>query len=490
MTKSNDGLVLTAALRVKNEAKNLPRCLANLEKFCDHIVAYDDGSTDDTLKILDSHPLVRHVVSMQKGYYHETHDRSIALALATLTKPDWIIKMDADETLDDFGAANIRRLMKVPGIKAWTCHRFNFVDGETQGDAEIMHPLLFRHEPGKVFYFNIKFHKAFPNVDKIPGGWGRVNFRVKHYGYVDKTRKLAEIDKMGYTYGDYLTPYFNWDEDIDRPFLWQRVDRPPAYAATEPIYEPQLDAGHYGHQRFPDFEDKADFWLHLADLLIHDIDITEASQSINQAAQLIDEGSRADQRIQLAFYQSLLQYLRGQFTGAAEGFTQVAENTADFWPMMNYWAGWYLNRIARQPIFDANTPAECGLLPPARLMQHWRQIFVKQFTARINGPVVFFGGGHHTLVMDDEGHTQTIQPVGLVEELHNMGSIAAPRMSLEDASKIDNSILLFSGFNDRGLWKRTTEFGENRLCAQSIYSPRPNGGPFWFDEYANWRKKS
>jgi len=97
----NKRIVLTAALRVKNEEANLPRCLANLERFCDHIVAYDDGSTDRTLQILKSHPKVRHVVSFEKDFYHETMDRSIALALAALTEPDWILRIDADEEFEE-----------------------------------------------------------------------------------------------------------------------------------------------------------------------------------------------------------------------------------------------------------------------------------------------------------------------------------------------------------------------------------------------------
>lgn len=482
--------VLTAALRVKNEEQNLPRCLENLARFCDHIVAYDDGSTDGTVKLLRSHRKVRHVVSMNKGFYHETHDRSIALALATLTDPDWIVKWDADETLEERGVENIRRLMEIPGYKAWMCQRFNFVGDERHGDLETMHPLMFRYAPGKVFYYNIKFHKTFPNVDQVDGLWGRVNFRVKHFGYLDKQAKLTAVEQMGYTFGDYLNRDYEWIDEPRAPLLYQTVRRPPNQAATEPPNEPQPSDWQYTQKRFSLPPDEIDRRFVVLEDLLGGLSLPESEQLIDRLAALVKAKGSLEHLLRLTYDRAIFHYLWRDRPRARELFELARTQSETVWPFLHFRAGLYLERLAADDEPLSLVPPLATEPAPFEVHNRFRRLFLPEFLRRRGGrPTVLFGGGHHTLVMDDEGAVRALQPVGYVEEIIRSGSINAPRLTLDEAARIQNAVLLFSGFKDDALWRRVLEFGAAKLVVQPMYSMRPDGGPFWFDDYQTSRSR-
>jgi glycosyltransferase involved in cell wall biosynthesis/predicted Zn-dependent protease len=85
---------VSACLIVKNEAANLPRCLASLKGWVDEIVVVDTGSTDESVAIAES-------FGAKVGHFVWCDDfsaaRNASLELAT---SDWVLVIDADEALD------------------------------------------------------------------------------------------------------------------------------------------------------------------------------------------------------------------------------------------------------------------------------------------------------------------------------------------------------------------------------------------------------
>ena len=78
---------------------NLRRCLENLNSYCDEIVVYDDGSTDDSLEVIAD--FTEHVIVGGKNdFINETQHRSDLLRKALEFDPDYIFWLDADEVLD------------------------------------------------------------------------------------------------------------------------------------------------------------------------------------------------------------------------------------------------------------------------------------------------------------------------------------------------------------------------------------------------------
>lgn len=84
---------VSAVLIVKNMEETLANCLASLD-FCDEIICYDTGSTDNTLTIAQSFANVR---TIQGDFHGFGKSKQIAVSHA---KNDWIFSIDGDESVD------------------------------------------------------------------------------------------------------------------------------------------------------------------------------------------------------------------------------------------------------------------------------------------------------------------------------------------------------------------------------------------------------
>ncbi|MGK7922121.1 MAG: glycosyltransferase [Trichodesmium sp.] len=97
---------LTFCIIVKNEEKNLPRCLASVKNVVDEIVVLDTGSTDRTTEIAKEFGAKVH-------YFEWCNDFAAARneSLKYVTG-DWILVLDADEYLSPKIARHIREAIK------------------------------------------------------------------------------------------------------------------------------------------------------------------------------------------------------------------------------------------------------------------------------------------------------------------------------------------------------------------------------------------
>lgn len=93
---------ITACLIAKNEAKNLAETLSSLKNFCDDIVVLDTGSVDLTLEVARKYT---DKVYRSKIFNANTTWQQFSFAdarneaLSYCTGADWILSVDADETL-------------------------------------------------------------------------------------------------------------------------------------------------------------------------------------------------------------------------------------------------------------------------------------------------------------------------------------------------------------------------------------------------------
>jgi glycosyltransferase involved in cell wall biosynthesis len=108
---------LSAIIITKNEAAKIGACLDSLV-FCDERIVVDSGSTDDTVAIAKA-----------IGARVEHHDwagfgpqKNYALSLAA---GDWVLSIDADETVSPALAAEIERTIASPGADAYEFPRLS-----------------------------------------------------------------------------------------------------------------------------------------------------------------------------------------------------------------------------------------------------------------------------------------------------------------------------------------------------------------------------
>ncbi len=107
---------ISATLITCNEERNLPRAIESL-RCCDEVVVVDSGSTDRTVEIAEKLG-ARVIESHWRGYAAQKNFAS------EQASHDWVLSLDADESLSEMLEAEIWQLKKKgPDCEAYTMPR-------------------------------------------------------------------------------------------------------------------------------------------------------------------------------------------------------------------------------------------------------------------------------------------------------------------------------------------------------------------------------
>lgn len=252
------GAHLTVLLPVRNGESILPGWLDDVAGFADSVIALDDGSTDRTRSILDSHPLVtRTLTNPVRPTFHGWDDlgnrqRLVYAALADGAR--WMLFLDADERIDGDDASALRRFLETeaqPGF-AYGFEVFRMVED-------------FDHVDPRAFWVFRLFHAADATSPlgstrlhfvPVPSGierrhWLYTTVRIQHAGSLTAAHRAArfakyrEADPDNEHQGDYTT--LLGDPDVVVPWSPRRdglpvlvglqgryVDRLAEHASTWP----------------------------------------------------------------------------------------------------------------------------------------------------------------------------------------------------------------------------------------------------------------
>jgi glycosyltransferase involved in cell wall biosynthesis len=136
---------VSACLIVRDEAQNLPLCLAALQPFVDEICVLDTGSADDSVTIAEQH-------GARVGHFEWCDDFAAARnACLELASSEWILTVDADELLDPESAEALPEWLANPEAQAWLVWIDNLVEAPSAGAAPLVRsvgiPRLFRRRP-------------------------------------------------------------------------------------------------------------------------------------------------------------------------------------------------------------------------------------------------------------------------------------------------------------------------------------------------------
>lgn len=193
---------LIAMMPVKNEAdRYLEEVLTELETYADVICAVNDGSDDDSAKVLLSHPKVE-LLSLDRSLFHEEYKlRQILWNMAINNKPDWIIGIDADEVFELRFKDEVVGLMTTEGVDAWYFRVYDFWDSRDEYREDNLwrghlghHKLMVRYKPELTYSFRPwdQHVGRFPDSSAEQHMGGVSELRLKHLGWLRLEDRLAK----------------------------------------------------------------------------------------------------------------------------------------------------------------------------------------------------------------------------------------------------------------------------------------------------------
>ena len=195
---------LSACLIVKNESRDLPRCLLSMQHVVDEIVVVDTGSHDGTPDV--ARRLGANVV--ERPWNHDFADaRNAALAVA---RGRWVLSVDADEELDPPSARRLRDLLGNPQADGFRLIQRNLQPAGSLlrwRDARLTR--LFRRDPQ--YRWEGRIHEQMgPSIQRAGGTVVDTDLVLIHYGYTlpdaqgasRAERNLALLDAMARVHPD------------------------------------------------------------------------------------------------------------------------------------------------------------------------------------------------------------------------------------------------------------------------------------------------
>lgn len=162
---------------VKNEEKNIKRCLDSIESIADEIIIVDTGSNDETLNICSNYnaKVINH-----KWNNDFSEARNVSLEYAT---KDYILFLDADEEISKEDLEKLKALLSSKKLAEGYFFRLtNIINGTEVGEY-----VVFRFFKNKRKYrFRGKVHEQIANCiqkhnkDKCIEN---IDIKIYHYGY-------------------------------------------------------------------------------------------------------------------------------------------------------------------------------------------------------------------------------------------------------------------------------------------------------------------
>lgn len=195
------GNKLTAMMQVRNEANRyLTMVLDDLSSYVDEIVVLDDGSTDDTVAICQSYEKVCLLKQSDHSLYgvNEARLKRRLFRLTVVTRPDWILAIDADEVMEDRFKREVRGLIDQTQYDWYSFRFYHFWGSQSHYRVDKLWaptqygPRLFRYMPGATYVWNPQaLHggslpcNLFSDFPGTP-----TDLRVKHYGYAGSREEI------------------------------------------------------------------------------------------------------------------------------------------------------------------------------------------------------------------------------------------------------------------------------------------------------------
>lgn len=198
---------VSVLIPIRNEAANLPRCLASVA-WADEVIVVDSQSTDGSIDIATARG-----ANVVQFHFNGTWPKKKNWALATLPfRHEWVLILDADEVMPPGSAAEIRALLASGDTACagyWINRRFMFMGGWLRHSYYPNWNLrLFRHRLGR--YEQLvqgATHSGDNEVHEhiqVAGATGRLRAEMDHYAFPSIDVFIEKHNR-----------YSNWEAQLD-----------------------------------------------------------------------------------------------------------------------------------------------------------------------------------------------------------------------------------------------------------------------------------
>lgn len=194
--RDGSALKISLCMIVKDEEKNMARCLQSVRPYVDEMVVVDTGSSDRTLEIAEE--MGARVLHFQwTDNFAAARNYSIQNATG-----DWVLWLDADEELEASTSRSLRSLAARLGSRLG-CYRLPVVslvdDDAHPNKAMSFQRRLIRRRPDVIRFVGI-IHEQ---VQCLMGdaSWSLEStddFRIIHYGYLPEALREKEKHKRNF----------------------------------------------------------------------------------------------------------------------------------------------------------------------------------------------------------------------------------------------------------------------------------------------------
>jgi glycosyltransferase involved in cell wall biosynthesis len=198
-------LPVSVIVPVRNEARNLPRCLDSLTGFGE-VYVIDSQSTDDTVAVAQSHG-----AKVIQFHYEGGWPKKRQWAMDTLPLAyDWVLLVDADEALTPLLEAEIRRAIQIPDFDGYYIALQMYFLGRVlrHGGAGFYKLSLFRRGKGR-FECRLKNQDtSMADIEVhehvvVPGKTGKLKNSLIHHNVESLSRFIRKHDE-----------YSNWEARV------------------------------------------------------------------------------------------------------------------------------------------------------------------------------------------------------------------------------------------------------------------------------------
>lgn len=194
---------ISLCMIVKNEEKNIRRCLDSAKDYVDEIIIVDSGSTDSTMEIAKEYGAKIIEIDWE---YDFGAARNVGLSHAT---GDWIIALDADEELVLEDKNGLQKLANVPINRqiSYLVRIENIMD-----DGQVDHHMARFFPNAPTVQYAGKIHEQVVSNDPDFMSVVTVTIKIKHYGY---TTAIMDDKDKGARNKDLLNTELSKNPDSD-----------------------------------------------------------------------------------------------------------------------------------------------------------------------------------------------------------------------------------------------------------------------------------